>query len=194
LRSPTPCCHLERSSGASRSDYCRRKDLPQVQQSLASWKASASRVGDGSTRSGPRGPPLAHHDMLCKGGRSLRKTFHVTLAGMPGRELPVCLRGLLLSAMARTYHVYILSNRHRSVLYIGVTGHLARRLRQHKKGIGSAFTKRYNVTDLIYAESYAQVDDALRREKQLKRWTRQKKLTLVRCQNPTLETLPTPYE
>ena len=96
--------------------------------------------------------------------------------------------------MARTYHVYILSNRHRSVLYIGVTGYLARRLRQHKEGIGSAFTKRYNVTDLIYAESYAQVDDALRREKQLKRWTRQKKLTLVRRQNPALETLPGPYE
>ncbi len=91
--------------------------------------------------------------------------------------------------MARTYHVYIMSNRHRTVLYIGVTGDLAHRVHAHKDVTGSAFTKRYNVTDLIYAEPYEQVDDALRREKQIKRWTRVKKWALIRRTNPSLETL-----
>ena len=96
-------------------------------------------------------------------------------------------------AMARTYHVYIMSNRHRTVLYIGVTGNLAHRVHAHQDGTGSAFTRRYNVTNLIYAEPYADVDEALRREKQLKRWTRAKKLRLIRRQNPTLQTIQGPY-
>lgn len=89
----------------------------------------------------------------------------------------------------RTYHVYILSNRYRTVFYVGVTGNLMRRLAQHASGEGRGFTTRYRVTDLVYTEAYGQVEEAIRREKQLKRWRREKKLALIRSVNPSLATL-----
>ncbi len=95
--------------------------------------------------------------------------------------------------MARTYHVYILSNPHRTVLYIGVTGNLPQRIYHHQQGKGSTFTKQYNVMDLLYAEPYEYVDDALCREKQLKGWSHAKKLALIRRQNPTLATQSVAY-
>ena len=93
---------------------------------------------------------------------------------------------------ARTYSVYILTNRYRTVYYVGMTNDLARRLREHKSGHGSEFTARYRVTDLIYAETYPTPRDAIRREKQLKGWRRAKKLALIRARNPDLTTLPGP--
>lgn len=79
----------------------------------------------------------------------------------------------------RRYYVYILTNTLQSVLYIGVTNDIARRLHEHKTHAISGFTDRYNVTKLIYVEEYAQVEDAIRREKQLKRWNRAKKEALI---------------
>ena len=89
----------------------------------------------------------------------------------------------------KTYYVYILSNRHDTVLYIGVTSDLRQRLRAHQQGEGSAFTRRYNVVKLLYFEEYRQVVGALRREKQLKRWSRAKKLRLIQQQNPDMKDL-----
>ena len=89
----------------------------------------------------------------------------------------------------RTYHVYVISNRYRTVFYTGVTGDLPRRLAQHACGECGGFTARYRVTDLVYMETYGQVEDAIRREKQLKRWRREKKLALIRSVNPSLEAL-----
>jgi putative endonuclease len=95
---------------------------------------------------------------------------------------------------ARTYHVYILANRFRTVYYIGMTNDLARRLREHRSGRGSGFTARYRLTDLIYAETHPTPRDAIRREKQLKGWRRAKKLDLIRTVNPALATLTEPVD
>ena len=88
----------------------------------------------------------------------------------------------------RPYHVYVVTNRYRTVLYIGMTGDLPRRIHEHQTGCGSPFTARYRATDLIYTEPYDDVRDAIAREKQLKRWSRAKKLALIRRVNPELET------
>ena len=86
--------------------------------------------------------------------------------------------------MRHRYHVYIVSNRYRTVFYTGMTNDLQRRVWEHKNGQGSEFTSRYRVTDLLYYEEYIQVKEAIRREKQLKRWGRRKKLALIQTLNP----------
>ena len=78
----------------------------------------------------------------------------------------------------KTYWVYIMSSATRT-LYVGVTGNLARRVQQHKDGTGSAFTKKYHVDRLVFAESTTDVNAAITREKQIKSWTRAKKLALI---------------
>ena len=87
------------------------------------------------------------------------------------------------------YYVYICSNTYRTVLYIGVTGDLHKRLATHAAGEGSKFTSRYNCTDLIYYEEYQNVREAIAREKQLKNWKRQWKLDLIKSVNPEMVTL-----
>jgi putative endonuclease len=82
------------------------------------------------------------------------------------------------------YFVYILSNWDDTVLYIGVTGNLQRRLYEHRNGLADGFTKKYNVHKLVYYECTKDVYSAISREKQLKKWTRIKKNTLVSAQNP----------
>ena len=78
----------------------------------------------------------------------------------------------------RAYHVYILSS-HSRCLYIGVTNDLARRVAQHKRGTVPGFTKKYRVTRLVHFEEYRDVVTAIAREKQLKRWPRLRKETLI---------------
>ena len=92
----------------------------------------------------------------------------------------------------RPYTVYILTNRYRTVFYIGMTNDLERRLQEHRSGRGSRFTAQYRVTDLIYTETYPTPGDAIRREKQLKGWRRAKKLDLIRRTNPDLAALDAP--
>ena len=91
--------------------------------------------------------------------------------------------------MPRTYHVYILSSR-KGTLYIGVTGTLAQRLGQHRDGSGSAFAHRYHTIDLVYTEEHVRPIDAIEREKQIKRWSRAKKVALIKRQNPMWLDLP----
>lgn len=86
----------------------------------------------------------------------------------------------------KTYYVYVMSNTHRTVLYIGMTNDLGRRVAEHKSGQGSAFASKYRTTDLVYYEEYGQVRDAIAREKQLKKWRREKKDCLIRQRNPEL--------
>jgi putative endonuclease len=89
----------------------------------------------------------------------------------------------------KTYAVYILTNRHVTTLYVGVTGDLARRIYEHKTGAVDGFTKRYNVNRLVYAEEFSDVRQALDREKQLKNWKRAWKIDLIRSQNPDFDDL-----
>jgi putative endonuclease len=82
-----------------------------------------------------------------------------------------------------------MSNKSRSVLYIGITGNFPKRISSHACGCGSAFTKKYNLTDLIYFEEYQTPRQAIEREKQLKNWKRQWKLQLIQTLNPAMENL-----
>ncbi len=82
------------------------------------------------------------------------------------------------------YYVYILSNWDDSVLYIGVTGNLPRRLYEHRNGLVEGFTKQYNVHKLVYYEHTNDVYSAISREKQLKKWRREKKNQLIEAMNP----------
>ncbi len=82
------------------------------------------------------------------------------------------------------YFVYILSNWDDSVLYIGVTSNLPRRLYEHRNGLADGFTKKYNVHKLVYYEHTNDVYSALSREKQLKKWSRAKKIALIQWLNP----------
>jgi putative endonuclease len=84
----------------------------------------------------------------------------------------------------KTYTVYILTNTSR-MLYIGVTGDLDRRMWEHKRKFIPGFTSQYNLHSLVYLELYANVKAAIAREKELKRWGRSKKLSLIRSTNPS---------
>ena len=82
------------------------------------------------------------------------------------------------------YYVYILSNWDDSVIYIGVTGNLPRRLYEHRNGLVEGFTKQYNVHKLVYYEYTNDVYSAISREKQLKKWRREKKNQLIEAMKP----------
>ena len=92
------------------------------------------------------------------------------------------------------YFVYILSNRDDSVLYIGVTGNLPRRLYEHRNNLVDGFTKRYNVHKLVYYEYTNDVYSAISREKQLKNWNRGKKNALIAKMNPEWKDLSANWE
>ncbi|RIV46114.1 GIY-YIG nuclease family protein [Flagellimonas pelagia] len=85
--------------------------------------------------------------------------------------------------------VYILTNKFRTTFYIGITSDLAKRMGEHKEGIASKFTVKYNVIDLVYFEVYSDINQAITREKQLKNWHHDWKVNLIKEQNPTLEAL-----
>jgi putative endonuclease len=70
-------------------------------------------------------------------------------------------------------------------MYVGVTNDLGRRVEEHRQGIGGAFTRRYQVNVLVYAEEHESIDDAIAREKEIKGWRRSKKNALVEASNPT---------
>jgi putative endonuclease len=82
------------------------------------------------------------------------------------------------------YYVYIVTNKNNSVLYIGVTGNLENRISEHRERLTEGFTKTYQATKLIYYEDYLDPTSAILREKQLKGWRREKKITLIQKQNP----------
>jgi putative endonuclease len=87
--------------------------------------------------------------------------------------------------MAERYAVYILASRRNGTLYIGVTGDLPRRMEQHRAGTTRGFTRRYGVRTLVWFELFADVREAIAREKQLKGWNRAWKLKLIEASNPT---------
>ena len=84
----------------------------------------------------------------------------------------------------RSYWTYILASKPRGTLYIGVTNGLIRRIEQHRAGEASAFTRKYQVHTLVWYEEFADVREAIRREKSLKRYNREWKIKLVERTNP----------
>jgi len=83
-----------------------------------------------------------------------------------------------------TYYVYILTDKRNGTLYIGATNNLEERMFDHKNGTGSIFTKKYKVTNLMYYEETDDIGAAIHREKQLKKWKRAWKITLIEESNP----------
>ena len=81
------------------------------------------------------------------------------------------------------YYVYILASRRHGTLDIGVTNSLQKRLQQHRNGEGSFFVKKYGVQRLVYVETFERADEAIAREKQLKRWKRDWKIELIERDN-----------
>jgi putative endonuclease len=90
--------------------------------------------------------------------------------------------------MQKSY-VYIMSNKYRTTLYIGVTADLQMRVEQHRAGEGSAFTAKYNCHHLVYFEEYSDIRTAIVREKQLKNWPRIWKEDLIKKTNPDMKDL-----
>ena len=82
------------------------------------------------------------------------------------------------------YYVYILSNWNNKVLYVGMTNNLERRLYEHKNKLIEGFTKKYNLDKLVYFEHTDDVNGAIRREKEIKKWRREKKNNLIESLNP----------
>lgn len=82
------------------------------------------------------------------------------------------------------YYIYIMSNK-TGTLYTGMTNELRRRVYQHKNKVVDSFTSKYDINRLVYFETFGDVHEAIAREKQIKGWTRRKKLALIESQNPT---------
>ena len=81
------------------------------------------------------------------------------------------------------YYVYILASRRHGTLYIGVTNSVQKRLEEHRTGKGSEFVKKYGVYRLVHVEAFDRAEDAIAREKQLKRWKRDWKIELIERDN-----------
>ncbi len=83
-----------------------------------------------------------------------------------------------------TYFVYMLASGHYGTLYIGVTNDLFRRVAEHREALVPGFTRRYGVKFLVWYEEHAEIQEAIAREKVLKRWKRDWKITLLEADNP----------
>ena len=91
-----------------------------------------------------------------------------------------------------SFYVYIITNSYRSALYIGVTDNLPRRLKEHKENIengNKTFASKYNIQYLVYYEKFTWIQNAIMREKQLKKWNRDKKFELIKQFNPDFKFL-----
>lgn len=91
--------------------------------------------------------------------------------------------------MDKQYYVYIMTNKNNTVLYTGVTNDLRRRVYEHKEKLIKGFTKKYNITKLVYFEVFRDIKNAIRREKQIKAGSRAKKIELVNSRNSGWEDL-----
>jgi len=83
-------------------------------------------------------------------------------------------------------YVYIITNKHRTVLYIGSTTNIKRRMLEHKNGLLKGFSKKYNCCDLLFVDYFIDIADAAKKETQMKAWKRDWKLQLIKVDNPLL--------
>jgi putative endonuclease len=92
--------------------------------------------------------------------------------------------GIEDSTMERSSYVYMLASGLNGTLYVGVTSDLVKRVWQHREGLAEGFTKRYGVKMLVWYEIHADIMEAIRREKQIKKWDRSWKVELIQKTNP----------
>jgi len=86
--------------------------------------------------------------------------------------------------MTKGGYAYMITNKNHTVLYTGVTSNLYSRISEHKNGIGSKFTSKYNCTELVYWEYHDHIETAIKREKQIKKWKRAYKENVINEMNP----------
>ena len=91
--------------------------------------------------------------------------------------------------MNKNYYVYILTNQYNTVFYTGVTSNLVKRTWEHKNKVVEGFAEKYNATKLVYYENTDNIESAIIREKQLKKWKRSWKIKLIKDFNPSFEDL-----
>lgn len=84
----------------------------------------------------------------------------------------------------KQYYVYILAKAPNSTFYVGVTSDLAKRVWEHKHEVADGFTKKYGIKTLVYYEVYEDINEAIRREKRLKKWNRSWKIKVIEEMNP----------
>ena len=89
----------------------------------------------------------------------------------------------------KRYYVYLLTNWNNKVIYVGVTNNIERRIYEHQNKLVKGFTEKYNVNKLVYFEETEDVNSAITREKEIKKWRREKKDRLVNQVNPTWKDL-----
>ncbi len=90
---------------------------------------------------------------------------------------------------AKAYYVYVMTDRHRSTVYTGVTNDLQQRVYEHKAGLSRGFTAKYHAENLVYFEETADIRGAISREKQIKVWRRSRKVALIESANPNWDDL-----
>jgi putative endonuclease len=88
-----------------------------------------------------------------------------------------------IAVVSKQYYVYIMTNKQNTVVYVGVTSDLIRRVYEHKEKLANGFTKKYNIAKLVYYEVFEDVENAILREKQIKAGSRQKKVQLINSMN-----------
>jgi putative endonuclease len=91
--------------------------------------------------------------------------------------------------MEKRYYVYIITNKPRGILYIGITNSIERRIYEHKNKLIEGFSKKYSLDKLVYCECCDDVYAAIKREKMLKKWNRLWKIELIESVNPNWEDL-----
>jgi len=86
--------------------------------------------------------------------------------------------------MEKAFCVYILASARNGTLYVGVTSNLLQRVWQHKEGLADGFTKKYEISSLVWYEQHDSAESAITREKQIKKWNRMWKIRLIEATNP----------
>jgi putative endonuclease len=92
-------------------------------------------------------------------------------------------------ASNKSFYVYFITNKWKTTLYLGVTNNLKRRISEHRNGVNNGFSKKYRCYYLVYFESHSSVLKAIAREKEIKKWRREKKNALIASTNPKWLTL-----
>jgi putative endonuclease len=89
----------------------------------------------------------------------------------------------------KQYYIYILSNKRNGTLYVGVTNNLVKRIYEHQNKLVDGFSKEYGLNRLVYYEVVENIEEAIVREKRLKKWNREWKIDLIQKTNPNWEDL-----
>jgi putative endonuclease len=86
--------------------------------------------------------------------------------------------------MYKQYYLYILATKKNGTLYVGITANLIKRVFEHKSNVVEGFTQKYNIHNLVYYEVYTDINNAIQREKNIKKWNRNWKIKLINTKNP----------